>query len=326
MNTLEEASLDEVLLNGSVEVDCHGSNAATRYSAVFSSLSQLHPPAREKKTADDEQGPAMQVAEAGTYCHVCRVVDDRPLLRFLPDPSRPANNGNSANLFRQDDIALHLFCGKTAAILQSRPDLEVLTKAGLKNKHGTGREINAALARTRSATMDNKEYFLVREFEANLTALTAPTLPRHPFFATPSSPIANDFLHASNDQLYNETLTTTPTPNSATSASPPTTINSPTSDDPIIQSLLQSASNTNYLPATTKQTALITEPGDSNKRLKIACPCGGSHFSTNSQAGVQSFRAHVASPIHQQWLQEQTTNNSKRDKKDALAATSTTAV
>lgn len=86
-------------------------------------------------------------------CLICQRPDDRPLLHF----------GG------YNDIYLHVFCGKTASILPdvNCPDLEILSKAGLKNKHGTGPDVNAALVRTRSAVAD-KEYYLVREFEAVL--------------------------------------------------------------------------------------------------------------------------------------------------------------
>ena len=91
----------------------------------------------QEESLDEMALPEVEpVRMSMSMCSVCGVADDRPLLRFLPDPSR-AYATPSCCL----DIALHLFCGKTAAILKEQPSLEILTKAGLKNKHGIGPEI-----------------------------------------------------------------------------------------------------------------------------------------------------------------------------------------
>ena len=227
-------------------------------------------------------------------CSVCGVADDRPLLRFIPDPSRP-NATQSGCL----DIALHLFCGKTAAILQEQPSLEILTKAGLKNKHGIGPEINAALSRTRSAILDCKEFYLVREFEANLYAIRtdeqSSIFPNETVLATVTS-------SSLSRQAQFEA-----SPTRARTTSPPHSGNSPNSVDPLFQSLLQYTSNSNLSAASEE---MAPWEGDSDgKRQKIECPCGGTHWSTCTSAGVQSFRAHVATPIHQNWLNELTANS-----------------
>ena len=73
-------------------------------------------------------------------------------------------------------IVVHVFCGKTAAILPhvNRPELEILTKSGIKNKHGTGPCVLVALQRSRTAIVAadgnnrEQEYYLVREFEEHL--------------------------------------------------------------------------------------------------------------------------------------------------------------
>ena len=124
---------------------------------------------------ETEQANAVQPP----VCRICAKLDDRPLVRFFPvdhDMSLLAA-APSVDTFT-DDIALHVFCGKTASILPNvnRPDLEILSKAGLKNKHGIGPEVNAALARTRSATANHQQqppkyFYLVREFEAHLAAI-----------------------------------------------------------------------------------------------------------------------------------------------------------
>jgi hypothetical protein len=101
----------------------------------------------------------------------------------------------------EEEVCLHVFCGKTASILPhvNRPDLEILTKAGIKNKHGIGPEVNAAISRTRSAVYQeqrqvpssstsssstsssssssrDKEFYLIKEFEANLALIRGTSL------------------------------------------------------------------------------------------------------------------------------------------------------
>ena len=101
-------------------------------------------------------------------CLVCGVGDDgRRLCHFIPNEDCP------------DEILLHVFCGKTAAILPhvNRPDLEILTKAGVKNKHGTGVSVTLALQRCRSARVNDpsnreQEYYLSKEFERIYLAVT----------------------------------------------------------------------------------------------------------------------------------------------------------
>lgn len=144
--------------------------------------------------ADAEQ---QRLDQSLLRCRICGqgVVDGRPLLRFMPmNPSLAAltiqalpQPSPATSMFSQD-ICLHIFCGKTASILPTvnQPELEILTKAGLKNKHGIGAEVNGALARTRCANivpiqgieettppanMQEKQYYLVREFELHLAAI-----------------------------------------------------------------------------------------------------------------------------------------------------------
>jgi hypothetical protein len=166
------------------------------------------------EAADAEQ---QRLDESMLRCRICGQgrIEGRPILRFLPVPHdvHAATAAPSVVSFPQD-ICLHIFCGKTASILPSvnQPELEILTKAGLKNKHGIGPEVNAALARTRCAVLaqegaagagaagttntnttgtsgtgtssttstsassasnssKEKQYYLVREFEAHLAAI-----------------------------------------------------------------------------------------------------------------------------------------------------------
>jgi len=103
-------------------------------------------------------GPTPPPPPVYVCCRICGRGDEdgRPLLRFIPVEHCPAaaEASPSVQTFSQD-ICLHIFCGKTASILPSvaKPELEILTKAGLKNKHGIGPEVNAALARTRCAVL-----------------------------------------------------------------------------------------------------------------------------------------------------------------------------
>ena len=142
--------------------------------------------------ADAEQ---QRLDQSLMTCRVCGQggVDGRPLLHFLPmDPaivlvtSQALPPSSPIPSTFSDHICLHIFCGKTASILPSvcRPELEILAKAGLKNKHGIGAEVNAALARTRAATLlsmqentdtlankHDKQFYLAKEFEAHLAAI-----------------------------------------------------------------------------------------------------------------------------------------------------------
>ena len=142
--------------------------------------------------ADAEQ---QRLDQSLMTCRVCGQggVEGRPLLHFLPmDPaivlitSQALPPSSPIPTTFSDHICLHIFCGKTASILPSvcRPELEILAKVGLKNKHGIGAEVNAALARTRTATFlsmqentdalankHDKQFYLAKEFEAHLAAI-----------------------------------------------------------------------------------------------------------------------------------------------------------
>jgi hypothetical protein len=104
-------------------------------------------------------------------CRVCGKTDERLSVQFsavFPDPATTMAAPHVTTF--SEDIFMHIFCGKTAAILDSskHPELEILTQPGIKNKHGIGVEINSALERTRSAIgQDNKEYFISKEFEVS---------------------------------------------------------------------------------------------------------------------------------------------------------------
>uniref|UniRef100_A0A7S4T5B4 Uncharacterized protein n=1 Tax=Ditylum brightwellii TaxID=49249 RepID=A0A7S4T5B4_9STRA len=135
--------------------------------------------------------PNAEDAFAPGICRICGKGDDgRAMVRFLPDPKEP----------ELEDITLHVFCGKTASILSnvSMPHYEILSKAGLKNKHGIGPDVSAAIQLTRSAAVidrPEKEFYLVKEFEAKLMQRRDQTAHRQrnyrqvasPYILTPSN-------------------------------------------------------------------------------------------------------------------------------------------
>lgn len=91
------------------------------------------------------------------------------------------------NDYAQACTVLHVFCGKTAGILPhvNRPDLEILTKSGIKKKLGSSVQVSVAMNRSRSAVVaSNKKqtYFLIKEVEAHVHQIVvqhnmSPTIP-----------------------------------------------------------------------------------------------------------------------------------------------------
>lgn len=126
-------------------------------------------------------------------CRICGKggEDGRAMCRFSPLNPPSGDDATSDSAVSDgivtptctEDITLHVFCGKTASILPSinMPQYEILTKAGIKNKHGIGPDVNAAITRTRFAAVPgsgdeaagkpDKTFYLVKEFEANLALL-----------------------------------------------------------------------------------------------------------------------------------------------------------
>jgi hypothetical protein len=119
----------------------------------------------------DSELPAEQWMPATrTIPSVCQICGEgesaqKRLCYFLPTELEPA------------PTVVHVFCGKIAAILPkiNRPDLEILTKSGIKYKHGTGPCVLVALQRSRTCTIaaENNQreqvYYLVREVEDHLS-------------------------------------------------------------------------------------------------------------------------------------------------------------
>jgi hypothetical protein len=254
-------------------------------------------------------------------CRICgKGLDDdgRVLCHFLPT----AVDDNTLDLAPDvvtfgDDIALHVFCGKTASILPNvnQPDLEILSKAGIKNKHGIGPEVNGALARTRSSTVaaegaKEKTFYIVKEFEAHLAAIrnaslnaaamNAAALDHH--LGQPSSP----YQHQENHH------------HSIHSGTQLVDVITGSSGDPVFDSLYHHSpeSHHHHHPSKTvpvkashsyqkrdpwtlpEPEVTITSDG------KIRCGCGGTHLPTGTARGDASWRSHVMTKRHQKWMEE----------------------
>lgn len=166
-NTMESSNADEGALEGGRMAE---SATNTTGATALSNTSAPNPPAEEQQRQEhQEQDSTPQT------CQICgkdSTQDPRAMVRFLPSSTVDS------------DISMHVFCGKTASILPhvAKPHLEILLKAGLKNKHGIGPDVNFALARTRSAIPVGggsekdpkrleKEYYLVKEFEGHLSSI-----------------------------------------------------------------------------------------------------------------------------------------------------------
>mmetsp|Transcript_619 Transcript_619/g.877 ORF Transcript_619/g.877 Transcript_619/m.877 type:complete len:520 (-) Transcript_619:127-1686(-) len=124
-----------------------------------------------KDDADYEQQPQQK---QNMPCKICGVSDQRKMCHFAYDPEAvpTVDAPNSAS----EDVFLHVFCGKTAAILShvEDPDLEILTAQGIRNKHGNATGVYVALKRTRPSIPINdfdetpKVYYISKEFESHL--------------------------------------------------------------------------------------------------------------------------------------------------------------
>ncbi|KAL3908605.1 MAG: hypothetical protein SGILL_008421 [Bacillariaceae sp.] len=177
-------------------------------SAPVASPQESSPRVSSKSVNDFAEKPAEPKAPTPLpCCQVCGRASvsssgvNRPLLHFKPSRYVPINDNGITTY--QTDVHVHLFCGKTAGIkFQKNPhsgkmhnsrtaQWEIVSKAGLKHKHGPGPETNVALTHTRSTTLPsegddasatkgkrkppsaNRVFYLTREFEANLNMVKA---------------------------------------------------------------------------------------------------------------------------------------------------------
>lgn len=227
-----------------------------------------------------------QQQQDGGACRICLQAanDARPLLRFLPVAHAAATMRVAPGVVTfSQDIALHVFCGKTASILPEvmQPNLEILTKAGIKNKHGTGAVQNAAIAKTRCAMIQSrddqkekpKQYYLVREFEAHLAVATlehAKVEPHEPHFARSRHQQQRQHKVVPQKAIAGKRTRKRGRPKSATET------------------------------ATARPGG--TEPVDDDK---IQCGCGGSHAAVDTPLGIQKWRNHVMTKRHTKWMEDE---------------------
>lgn len=228
-------------------------------------------------------------ASSVNVCQLCKRDDQdgRPLLRFMPVDYQQRFT---------EDICLHVFCGKTASILGQSPHLEILTKAGLKNKHGIGPEVNAALARTRHAVIpgDPKQYYLVREFEVHLSDIRQSNqvrrvdqdwdVPPPLHLQHAAAPDAALFEFHDTDDNGNVDFIDTGLPGSE-----------------LVANVGQDLSfNREAKRQRTVNTQLLSQIAPDGKHR---CLCGGTYWPTDTPKGQASWRAHLATKRHRRWLE-----------------------
>lgn len=231
-------------------------------------------------------------------CNICgRGEDDRPILRFPP-------------LHHQDDeIYLHVFCGKTASILPNvnRPDMEILSKAGLKNKFGIGPEVNAALARSRCAVLNQqgakeKQFYLVKEFEAHLAAVKNINIPARQ--AEPFPPI-HYADHMNDMQPHAETLDNfgqdPHDPHLYLDMNPaPVENHFPVHkmiSHPIHKEIPHKANAARHDKPGRRSEDISSDSNIYTSDGKVKCGCGGTHLPAGR-------RSHEMTKRHQKWLEE----------------------
>jgi hypothetical protein len=277
---------------------------------------------------DDEEG-GVQEQQQQLVCRICERGDEdgRPMLRFLPvEHDVAAANAAPGVVTFSEDIALHIFCGKTASILQSvnQPDLEILTKAGLKNKHGIGAEVNAALARTRCAILaqagsKEKHYYLVREFEAHLAAIRHTHINFEQESADPFAAHAQENTHAPVEQAHHHPGAHQNhhqqhqqhqhhQQHNMYEGFEHLEHNAHQTHDPMPKSapIKASAGQMHKLGRRNQiaQEAELPYGTDVTEDGKIRCGCGGTHLPTGTQRGVHSWRNHVMTKRHQKWMED----------------------
>jgi len=92
---------------------------------------------------------------------ICSKEDDRPMCHFMPD-----SQGNG------EEVHVHMFCGKIAAISSTNrmPEYEIVDLAAIRNKYGKTFAVTAAMQKTRCATAEKggKVFYIFKEFEKAL--------------------------------------------------------------------------------------------------------------------------------------------------------------
>mmetsp|Transcript_22795 Transcript_22795/g.34549 ORF Transcript_22795/g.34549 Transcript_22795/m.34549 type:complete len:353 (-) Transcript_22795:81-1139(-) len=261
-------------------------------------------------------------------CRICgktQQEDPRPVCRFLPAQVDLNTTTVAPGVVTFDqDITVHVFCGKTASILPNvnQPDLEILSKAGIKNKHGIGPEVNGALARTRSSTIHaegskEKTFYIVKEFEAHLATIRsasmgaaaavaaehrlASTQPQYHHVSPmaldhPGHPVVAHSIEPSMD-MYHSTHSP-----AVTHLSNPQHMAVSCMPKVVPHKVGQSYHKTH--PHQRDQWGLAPPDVTITSEGKIRCGCGGTHLPTGTAKGDASWRSHVMTKRHQKWMEE----------------------
>jgi hypothetical protein len=272
-------------------------------------------------------------------CRICgKGPDDdgRVLCRFLPAQVDSNTSAIAPQVVTfEQDIALHVFCGKTASILPNvnQPDLEILSKAGIKNKHGIGPEVNGALARTRSSTVaaegaKEKTFYIVKEFEAHLAAIRSASMGVAAAAAAAMDPRLQQHHHQPPPQQHHHHH---PSHHPAAAHPYHHAVGAPLVDpnvgppvDPSFDPLYHTGSmvpqhslgGMKVMPH--KAGHSYQKPAHGGGRApsdpwidvtitpdgKIRCGCGGTHLPTGTAKGDASWRSHVMTKRHQKWMEE----------------------
>jgi len=320
-NDMEDPSGDSLSHENAHEGDAEGDADADDDGIVFAAQAAadavVEADALDAQHRDEEEEEEEVQQEPCLVCGICgRDGDDgRPMLHFLPvEHDLAAATAAPEVISFPADIALHVFCGKTASILPTvnQPQLEILTKAGLKNKHGIGAEVNAALARTRCAIHaqeggKEKHYYLVREFEAHLAAI------RHTHVSFESEeppdryPDHQEVAHAPRDHHHHDNNNNHQQQHHLQHASLYESLKHLGAQQKSVP--MKASAGQMYKPGhRQRDTALpygmMDDTSNSTEDGKIRCGCGGTHLATGTPRGVQSWRNHVITKRHQKWMED----------------------
>jgi hypothetical protein len=291
---------------GEVEADATNSMA---YAAAEAAAA-----AAEAEEDEDEE----EEDDLSQPCRLCgKGNDGRAMIRFYPVQVdlNVASVAPTTNTFSQD-ITLHVFCGKTASILPNvqMPQYEILSKAGIKNKHGIGAEVNGALARTRCANVatpgaKEKTFFIVHEFEAHLLAIrTAHQHQQHPYAHSPE--IA---LQVPSPHHHAHHMSYAQQPEAQYQYQMPTHEQAQHHHH-IKPSPVRAAAGAvhkhgrrpqeSYMYVAPPPPPLQYDTTAGASEGKIRCACGGTHLPTGSAKGAASWRSHVMTKRHQKWMED----------------------
>jgi hypothetical protein len=205
-----------------------------------------------------------------------------------------------------EDITLHEFCGKTAGIMpRANSDYEILSRAGIRNKHGTGSDVDSALARSRHAvTMGDAkaEYFyLACEFEAHLKAVRGAILAQEIERRQQQSAqyLSHDAVyHALNDNHHQMFIPLAPEP-------PPRPNNQ--QHQSVAERLLP---HSHPKPVPVRASARAVKKPEIPKSVfeaadaTVRCGCGGTYlFLPGTTRGKTSWRNHIKTKRHVRWME-----------------------